>query len=67
MHLVIIGILPENPYMCDEDLERNPTVCEWNSIVGVSNDSIKTTQRFITNMKRFVNRKEVTKIVYNCG
>ena len=62
-----MGILPENPYMCDEEPERNPTVCEWNSAVGISDGSIKTTQGFMTSIGRFVNRKEAAKIAYNCG
>ena len=66
-HPVIMGVLPENPYMCDEEPERNPTVCEWNSAVGVSDCSIKTTQGFMTSLSRFVNRKEAAKIAYNCG
>ena len=53
--------------MCDEDPERNPTVCELNSAVGVSDCSIKTTQGFMTSLGRFVNRKEVAEIAYNCG
>ena len=62
-----MGVLPENPYMCDEDPERNPTICEWNSSIGISGSSIKTTQGFMTSMGRFVNRKEAAEIVYNCG
>lgn len=62
-----MGVLPKNPYMCDEDLERNLTVCKWNSSVGISGSSIKTTQGFMTSMGRFVNRKEAAEIAYNCG
>lgn len=66
-HPVIMGVLPENPYMSDEDPERNPTICEWNSEVGISEGSIKTTQGFMTNMGRFVNRTEAAEIAFNCG
>ena len=66
-HPVSMGVLPENPYMCDEEPERNPTVCEWNSSVGISDGSIKTTQGFMTSLSRFVNRKEAAEIAYNCG
>lgn len=62
-----MGVLPENPYMCDEDSERNPTVCKWNSSVGISGHSIKKIQGFMTSMGRFVNRKEAAEIAYNCG
>lgn len=66
-HTDIIGVLPENPYMCDEDPERNPTVCKWNSNVRIPGCSIKTTQGFMTSTGRFVNRKEAAEIAYNCG
>ena len=53
--------------MIYEDPERNPTICEWNSAVGLSDSSIKTTQGFMTSLGRFVNRKEAAEIAYNCG